>query len=90
MRTFVNIIEDVYHKKVTRRSIVSFVGAVNGVAFMSYFAVQATLMNLGMNYGPDSNVERAWREHVMEMDKLEDVFDMADPLNAKKVNEHLY
>ncbi|XBJ07420.1 uncharacterized protein [Aegilops tauschii subsp. strangulata] len=85
VRNFVSTAEDAYNDKVTEETIVTFLGALQGVAAMSYFMAQDTLANIGddeassLDCGPDSVFNRPWLEYMRKTDNLRREFKTAPP-----------
>lgn len=85
VRNFVSTAEDAYNDKVTEETIVTFLGALQGVAAMSYFMAQDTLAKIGddeassLYCGKDSVFNRPWLEYMRKTDNLRREFKTAPP-----------
>ncbi|VAH01435.1 unnamed protein product [Triticum turgidum subsp. durum] len=85
VRNFVSTAEDAYNDKVTEETIVTFLGALQGVAAMSYFMAQDTLAKIGddeassLYCGKDSVFNRPWLEYTRKTDNLRREFKAAPP-----------
>jgi hypothetical protein len=96
LRTFVSTAEAAYHDRITKETIVSFVGALEGVAAMSYFMARDTLANfsddesISENYGPNIDVKKRRREYMLTMDSLKHEFNTAPPYNTMKVRPTIF
>lgn len=90
---FVRMAEDTHHKKVTRKTTVSFLGAMQGVASISHILVQDTLALIGsedtsLDYEiDDSDVNRAHLEYQVEMNNLKDKLTTAHPADVCELLE---
>ncbi|PNT61956.1 uncharacterized protein LOC104585445 [Brachypodium distachyon] len=78
---FVSIAEEIHHKRVQTRTIVSFLDALQGVASVSHILVQDTVANRALIDSKDtstyyeidaSDLERAHREYQLQMNDLKD------------------
>ena len=85
---FVRTAEDSHHKKVTRETFVSFLGALQGVASISHILDQDILANRTLivskdtssDYGiDDAEVNRAHLEYQVEMNNFKDKLTTARP-----------
>jgi hypothetical protein len=89
--TFVSTAEAAYHDKVTKETIASFLGALDGVAAMSYFMARDTQAKFSddksnsPNCSPYIDVDKRHREYMVKMDSLKQEFNTAPPYNAMKV-----
>lgn len=92
---FLSTIDDTYQGKATMETIVSFLGALGGVAAISHILLQDALANLdsgdsSSNYGPDCDVDRARmdkarREFEQKLNNLKHKFRTAPPYHAYKI-----
>jgi hypothetical protein len=91
LRTFVSTAEAAYHDKVTKETIVSFLGALEGVAAMSYCMARDTLedfsddKSISSNCSTNIDVDKRRHEYMVEMNSLKNKFNTAPPYNAMKV-----
>uniref|UniRef100_A0ACD5UV66 Uncharacterized protein n=1 Tax=Avena sativa TaxID=4498 RepID=A0ACD5UV66_AVESA len=77
---FVRTAEDIHHKRVTRETIISFLGALQGVASISHILVQDVLAyrtligskDTSPDYVDDSEVDRSHLKYQVEMNNLKD------------------
>jgi hypothetical protein len=89
----VNTAEDSYHKKVTKETIVSFLGGLKGVAAISHILVQDTLeyhavgsKDRSLNYPEyERAVNRARMEYLGKMKILKHEFMTARKSDAYQV-----
>jgi hypothetical protein len=85
----VNAAEDSYHKKVTKETIVSFLGGLEGVAAISHILVKDTLENHAIDSKDcsecDRAVDRARLEYVGKMNILKHEFMTAQMTDAYQV-----
>lgn len=96
---FLSTIDGTYQGKATMETIVSFLGALGGVAAISHILLQDALANLdsgdsSSNYGPDCDVDRARmdkarREFEQKLNNLKHKFMTAPLYHAYKVGHIL-
>lgn len=93
---FVRTAEDIHHKKVTRETIISFLGALQGVASISHILVQDALAYRTLigskDTSPyyeidDSEVDRAHLKYQVEMNNLKDKLTAAHPADVYELLE---
>jgi hypothetical protein len=80
VRTFVSTAEDACHDKVTKETIVCFLGALERLAAMSYFMAQDTLANV--------DVDKDRFEYMGKMATLKHGLNMAQPRYADRVKSN--
>lgn len=91
LHIFVTTAEAAYHDNVTKETIVSFLGALEDVAAMSYFMARDTLAkfsddkSISPNCGPTTDVDKSRCEYMVKMDSLKQEFNTNPPYNAIKI-----
>ncbi|CAM0958015.1 unnamed protein product [Alopecurus aequalis] len=91
LRTFVSTAEAAYHDKVTEETIVSFLGALEGEAAMSYFMARDTLakysddISISPNCGRNIILDITRRKYTIKIDILKHEFNTASPFDGMNI-----